>query len=240
MRAVAIVVDAAFPPGFFERLDPSPDPAFYGPPRLVTHIDEGAIAAVGALYEELGVQGRVLDLMSSWISHFRAPPAELVGLGMNERELRANAALAEHVVHDLNANPVLPFADATFDHAVCCVSVDYLTRPLEVFAQVARVLRPGGLLVCTFSNRCFPTKAIRGWLATDDAGHVAIVRRYVELTEGFGEAAGGLRTDPRSGGDPLYAVWAALGLSSGTPGSSTRGHAAGPADRSSARDDRRR
>lgn len=210
MGAVASVVDAAFPPGFFDRLDPSPDPAFYGPPRLVTHIDEGAIAAVGALYEELGVEGRVLDLMSSWISHFRTAPDELVGLGMNERELQANPALARHVVHDLNADPVLPFADASFDHAVCCVSVDYLSRPLDVFAQVARVLRPGGFFVCTFSNRCFPTKAIRGWLAADDAGHVAIVRRYFELTEGFGEPADGLRTDPRSTDDPLYAVWAAL------------------------------
>jgi SAM-dependent methyltransferase len=200
---------ADFPPGFFSRQDPTPDGRFYAAPRLVTHIDDGAIAAVGALYDELRIEGRVLDLMSSWISHFTAPPRELVVLGMNGRELAANAAAAERVVQDLNADPALPFPDAAFDDAVCAVSVDYLTRPLEVFTEVARILRPGGRFVCTFSNRCFPTKAIRGWLATDDAGHVRIVRRYFELTPGFGPPSADLRTEPYAAGDPLYAVWAA-------------------------------
>jgi SAM-dependent methyltransferase len=199
----------AFAPGFFDRLDPSEDAAFYAAPRLVTHIDAGAIAAVGDLYQELGIDGRVLDLMSSWISHFHESPEELVGLGMNERELQRNPALAEHVVQDLNADPRLPFPDASFDHAVCCVSVDYLVRPLEVFAGIARILRPGGQFVVTFSNRCFPSKAIRGWLATDDAGHVAIVRRYFELTSGFGPPTSDLRTPLTSVGDPLWGVWAA-------------------------------
>jgi len=113
------------------------------------------------------------------------------------------------VVQDLNADPELPFDAASFDHAVCCVSVDYLTRPLEVFAEVAQVLRPGGLFVCTFSNRCFPSKAIRGWLQSDDAGHVAYVRRLFALTEGFGPASADLRTPLTAPGDPLYAVWAA-------------------------------
>ena len=94
---------------------------------------------------------------------------------MNATELAANPAASSWVVRNLNDDPTLPFEDATFDAVTCCVSVDYLTRPLEVFAEVARVLRPGGVFVCTFSNRCFPTKAIRGWLSTDDRGHCAIV-----------------------------------------------------------------
>ena len=198
----------AFPAGFFSRYDESGDNAFYAAPRFVTHIDDAAIAAVGDLYAELAVDGDVLDLMSSWISHFHVPPDELVGLGMNDAELRRNPALAGYVLQDLNAEPRLPFEDAAFDDVVCCVSVDYLVRPLDVFADVARVLRPGGRLVITFSNRCFPTKAIRGWLATDDAGHVAIVRRYFELTEGFGPPASDLRTPLTAPGDPLWAVWA--------------------------------
>jgi ubiquinone/menaquinone biosynthesis C-methylase UbiE len=101
----------------------------------------------------------------------------------------------------------LPFDDASFDAVTCCVSVDYLTKPLEVFADVARVLRPGGVFVCTFSNRCFPTKAIRGWLSTDDEGHCAIVRAYFEFTEGFAVPTVQLR-NPEAHGDPLYAVWA--------------------------------
>ncbi len=201
------MAEPLFPDWFFDRADPGPDTAFYGPPRLVTHIDEGAIAAVGDLYAELSVEGEVLDLMSSWVSHFRAPPRRLVGLGMNAAELAANPVLAEHVVHDLNVDPALPFPDASFDDVTCCVSVDYLVRPVEVFGEVARVLRPGGRFVVTFSNRCFPTKAIRGWLATDDRGHLQIVAAYFAAADRFRDLRGERRPTP-PGGDPLCAVWA--------------------------------
>jgi SAM-dependent methyltransferase len=197
-----------FPDGFFARVDESDDGDFYAVPRFVTHIDDSAIAAVGSLYEELGVAGRVLDLMSSWVSHFTTPPAHLTVLGMNRAELDANPAAAEVVVHDLNAEPRLPFDDATYDHAVCCVSVDYLVRPLEVFKDVRRVLRGGGLFVCTFSNRLFPTKAIRGWLYTDDATHCGVVADYFRASGGWSEPVTQLRTPLDAPGDPLYAVWA--------------------------------
>lgn len=204
---------SVFPPGFFDRQDPSPDPHFYGPPRLVTHIDDRAIAAVGALYDELGVDGGVLDLMSSWISHFppHAPPQHLTVLGMNERELAMNPMAAERVLHDLNADPTLPFADGSFDDVVCCVSVDYLTRPVQVFAEVARVLRPGGRFVTTFSNRCFPTKAVYGWLANDEPGRCRVVEAYFSESEAFLPATIDVRLAPGTGGDPLYAVWAQAG-----------------------------
>jgi SAM-dependent methyltransferase len=127
---------------------------------------------------------------------------------MNAEELAANPQASSWVVHDLNADPTLPFADGAFDAVVCCVSVDYLTRPLEVFAEVARVLRPGAPFVVTFSNRCFPTKAIRAWLETDDAGHVAIVRSYFERAGAFGAVHAERRTPPGAPHDPLFAVWA--------------------------------
>lgn len=197
-----------FPAGFFERSDAGPDPVFYSWPRLVTHIDEGAIAAVGGLYEEFGLSGEVLDLMGSWVSHFRAAPDRLTVLGMNPEELAENPMASDTVVHDLNADPRLPFGDGSFDAAVCCVSVDYLTRPVEVFTDVARVLRPGGLFVCTFSNRCFPTKAIRGWLYADDDSRARIVETYFRLAPGW-EAPSVQRRTPRGHpGDPLTAVWA--------------------------------
>jgi SAM-dependent methyltransferase len=201
--------DPAFPAGFFDREDESTDDGFYRPDRLVTHIDAGAIEAVGALYEELGVDGDVLDLMSSWVSHFRVAPRRLVALGMNRHELAANPQAASWVVHDLNADPILPFGDAAFDDVTCCVSVDYLIRPVEVFAEVARVLRPGGRLVVTFSNRCFPTKVIRGWARANAEGCVEIVRRYFELSGGFGPPTSQLRTGLAAFGDPLWGVWAA-------------------------------
>ena len=197
-----------FPPGFFDRADPTADAAFYSWPRLVTHIDDDAIAAVGALYDELGIAGEVLDLMGSWVSHFRTPPARLTVLGMNAVELAANPAAAATVVHDLNDGTRLPFDDAAFDAAVCCVSVDYLVRPVEVFADVARVVRPGGPFACTFSNRLFPTKAVRGWLYATDDQRCAIVRRYFELAGGWGEPRAERRTPATHPGDPLMAVWA--------------------------------
>jgi SAM-dependent methyltransferase len=180
---------------------------------LVTHIDDGAVAAVGALYEELGVDGsasesrRVLDLMSSWVSHLRTPPDELVVLGMNATELQANPMATERVVRDLNIDPSLPFDDASFDAVLCCVSIDYLIRPIEVLAEAARVLRPDAPVIVTFSNRCFPTKAIHGWLATHDAGRGAIVVDYLRRAGGFGEPELSIRTPARRyRGDPLYAV----------------------------------
>ena len=203
-----VAAEQGFPDGFFERQDPSPDHHFYGVSRLVTHIDDGAIDAVGALYDELGIEGAVLDLMSSWVSHFRATPAHLTVLGMNRHELDANPAASERVVHDLNAEPALPFDDDSFDAAVCCVSVDYLVRPIEVFRDVRRVLRTGGPFVCTFSNRLFPTKAIRGWLATDDQAHCAIVAEYFRRAGGWSDPRAELRTPLTQPGDPLYAVYA--------------------------------
>lgn len=200
-----------FPEGFFARTDDSSDTGFYEPVRLVTHIDASARAAVGELYLELGIDGsssypvRVLDLMSSWISHFLSPPAELTVLGMNAVELEHNREASVRVVHDLNADPRLPFADASFDAAVCCVSVDYLVHPIELFDEVARVLVPGGVFAVTFSNRCFPTKAITGWLVTDDITHVQIVAEYFRRSNGWDEPD----VDERpSDDDPLFAVWA--------------------------------
>jgi SAM-dependent methyltransferase len=127
---------------------------------------------------------------------------------MNDDELAANPQAAATVVHDLNRSPRLPFDDDSFDAAVCCVSVDYLTRPVEVFADVARVVRAGGVFISTFSNRCFPTKAIRGWLSTTDADHCEIVAAYFRLAGGWDEPTVQRRTPALHRGDPLYAVWA--------------------------------
>lgn len=197
-----------FPPRFFDRADPGPDALFYESPRFVTHIDDEAIAAVGALYEELGIKGEVLDLMGSWVSHLRMRPTRLTVLGMNQLELAGNRAAHATVLQDLNAQPDLPFDDESFDAVVCCVSVDYLTRPVEVFREVRRVLRPGGPFVCTFSNRVFPTKAIRGWLMATEEGRTHIVVAYFDASGGWAEPVIERRTPRAHRGDPLFGVWA--------------------------------
>ena len=137
---------SGFPPGFFKRVDPSSDQNFYSEPRMVTHIDSEAISAVGELYQELQLTGKVLDIMSSWISHFVDPPTDLTVLGMNEAELAENKQATSWVQHDLNMNPKLPFEDGSFDSVVCCVSVDYLVRPIEVFDEVHRCLKTLSLI----------------------------------------------------------------------------------------------
>jgi len=127
---------------------------------------------------------------------------------MNAEELGANPQAHTTEVHDLNTDPRLPLASVSFDAVVCCVSVDYLTQPVQVFTDVARVLRPGGPFVCTFSNRCFPTRAIRGWLSSTDEQRCDIVATYFRLAEGWGDPIIERRTAASHSGDPLFAVWA--------------------------------
>ena len=58
------------PPGAFARVDEGDDAEFYRPARLVTHIDDGAIAELAHFYAKvLPRGGALLDLMSSWVSH---------------------------------------------------------------------------------------------------------------------------------------------------------------------------
>ncbi len=195
------------PPGAFAKQDPGDDLAFYAPPRFVTHIDEGAVAALTACYRRLLPEnGRVLDLMSSWVSHLpdERPFSEVVGHGMNAAELGANARLTRWFVQDLNRNPTLPLDDHAFDAALCCVGVQYLQQPVAVFSQVRRVLAQGAPFLVSFSNRCFPTKAVAIWRALDAQGHAALVRFYLDRA-GFGEVASEVLTDGRAC-DPLVVI----------------------------------
>ena len=201
-----------FKPHFFARQDESEDPLFYGEPRLVVHIDDYAIAAARATYlERLPKGGAILDLMSSWKSHM--PPelgwTRLAGLGMNETELRENDQLTDYAVHDLNANPRMPYADSEFDGAVVTVSVQYMTKPVEIFRDVGRVLKPGAPFVVTYSNRLFPTKAVRIWTALNEDERATLIAAYFKYAGNFTPAQAADRS-VQSGGynDPLYAVWA--------------------------------
>jgi len=153
----------------FRRMDESDDSYFYDQPRLVYHIDDPAVSALTAYYARHFKDGDdVLDICSSWVSHYPKDwkGGKVVGLGMNEYELSQNPLLSEYVVKDLNKDPTLPFADASFDKVTCVVSVDYLNKPLQVFKEIGRVLRTGGECILSMSNRCFPTKAFQIWLQT--------------------------------------------------------------------------
>ena len=170
------------PEGAFGKIDAEEDEFFYEPPRLVCHIDDGAIAALTGFYRGILPSGGVLlDLMSSWVSHL--PPeiayAEVLGHGMNAEELAANPRLSRWFTQNLNRDPVLPLADTSGDAAMICVSIQYLENPVAVLREVARVLRPGAPVVISFSNRCFWTKAVAVWRSLDDAGHARLVELYL-------------------------------------------------------------
>jgi len=201
---------AEFTPEQFQREDEEDDRNFYVYPRKVVHIDDGAIAAVGRLFQEfIPEDSVVLDLMSSWRSHWPAGHRKqsLVGLGLNQEEMEDNPDLDEIVVHNVNENPVLPFTDETFDAVVITVSAQYLTQPVETFSQVNRILKPGGVFIVSFSNRMFPTKAVRVWRVSNDRGRVDLVGTYMESAGNFEDIQGVfLNPDNSPPGDPMFVV----------------------------------
>ncbi len=194
------------PAAAFHKQDAAPDALFYDFPRFVTHIDDGAIAAVTQAYRDrLPAGGAILDLMSSWVSHLPEDVeyGSVTGLGMNSQELAANPRLSRWLVQDLNQDPLLPLEDASFDGAGLCVSVQYLQRPVEVFKEVARVLRPGAAFVVSFSNRCFPTKAVAVWQRLTGPEQQGLIRAYMRAA-GFADI--GLEAALPPHGDPLWLV----------------------------------
>lgn len=192
----------------FRKQDASPDPLFYVTPRFVTHIDDTAIAAVTGLYREvLPTGGAILDLMSSWVSHLpnEAHYAAVVGHGLNAQELSANPRLTTSFVQDLNTDPTFPLETASIDAATVCASVQYLQDPVAVLREVARVLRPGAPIVITFSNRCFPTKAVAIWSALSGEDQARLVGLYLQHAR-FAEVKSYVLVREGGPSDPLRAV----------------------------------
>lgn len=208
-----------FPPDYFKRYDNEPDNVFYSFPRKVVHIDNAAIETLRALYAELIPNGSaILDLMSSWRSHLPHEgtgfePRRVVGLGMNFEEMVDNPMLDEPDiwVQDLNTKPSLPFAEGEFDAVICAVSVQYLTQPLELFAEVNRILVPDGRFIISFSNRCFPSKATAVWMSINDLERIQLIQAFFEHSGGWGPVRARIKNQ-ESGApveeDPLYMVWA--------------------------------
>ena len=203
-------MDYPFRPEHFARVDESSDRVFYSFPRKVVHIDDPAIAAVQQLFRELlPPHGVVLDLMSSWRSHWPEgfPKQRLIGLGLNADEMADNPDLDAYVVHDVNADPQLPFDAGLFDAAVLTVSVQYLTKPIEAFQEVNRILKPGGVFIVIFSNRMFPTKAVAIWRALNDHQHATLVVSYFQQAGNFEGVEVEDYTPPsREYTDPVYVV----------------------------------
>ncbi len=200
-----------------DKLDPTNDSLFYDQPRFVTHVDEGFIGQLRELYrQKLPAQGRIFDMMSSWVSHLPEEMefAHVEGHGLNAAELAKNPRLNHYFVQNLNQNQKLPLVDADFDAVINCVSVQYLQQPEAIFAEVHRILKPGGLAIFSFSNRMFYQKAIAAWRDGSEGDRVELVKAYFQSVTGFStpeiiakKSLGGLL--PWFGsGDPFYVVLA--------------------------------
>jgi SAM-dependent methyltransferase len=210
-----------FSDGSFNRVDEQPDAAFYRKPRYVHHIDDTAREMVQNTYGRFLTDGmQVLDLMSSWQSHVPANVHldRLVGLGLNADELKTNPQLSDVLTQDLNVDAVMPFESNTFDAVINTVSIEYLTDPLAVFSEILRILRPNGYFIVTFSNRWFPTKAIKIWGELHEFERMGLVLEYFLRTGGFKDLQTySIRGLPRPHddkyfpellfSDPVYAVW---------------------------------
>jgi len=201
-----------FPPEAFARQDESDDADFYSTPRLVYHIDEGAVRALTNYYKDnIPADSAILDICSSWVSHYPADFPETMSrisaTGMNALELEANDQLSDFAPKNLNVDPTLPYADESFDVVTCVVSVDYLNKPIGIFQEVQRVLKPGGKFILSQSNRCFPTKAIRMWLGMNDLQHCLVIAAYFNYSGGWtpARAFDVSPTGPRTN-DPLFIV----------------------------------
>ena len=178
----------AYDPDAFKRADEAEDALFYAADRFVSHVDSLALATIEDLIESLVVEKKpvILDLMAGWDSHVRAGlKASVTGLGLNRNELARNPALSEYRIHDLNENPQLPFPRDVFDAVICSLSIDYVTHPLEVFRDVARVLKPGGMFLVVFSNRFFPQKVVNIWRESDEEERLRLVRSFFERSGVF-------------------------------------------------------
>ena len=200
------------------KLDDSDDSLFYSIPRFVTHVDQGFIQQLTQLYlDRLQPNSRILDLMSSHISHLpeEIEFAHVEGHGMNQEELARNQRFNRYFTQDLNKNPKLPLADEDFDAVLICVSVQYLQYPDAIFSEIHRILKPGGIAIISFSNRMFYQKAIAAWRDGTEASRVALVKGYFKSVAGFtppevithsSAIPSFLQILGISGGDPFYAI----------------------------------
>lgn len=200
------------------KLDDTNDLNFYDYPRLVTHVDDGFITRLRDLYrEQLQPQTRILDLMSSWVSHLPddVEYSHVEGHGMNAEELAKNPRLDHYFVQNLNQDPKLPLKDADFDAVLIAVSIQYLQYPEAVLSEIYRILKPNGVVIISFSNRMFYQKAIAAWRDGTDSDRVNLVRKYFQSVDGFSEPETIVHQSPLpgllqmlgvAGGDPFYAV----------------------------------
>ncbi|MCP9809680.1 methyltransferase domain-containing protein [Cyanobium sp. HWJ4-Hawea] len=198
------------------KWDSSEDQLFYAQPRFVQHLDGSFRQRLTQLYQDrIPARAVVLDLMSSWVSHLPEDGVyeRVIGHGLNEQELVANKRLDSHWLQNLNLNQEIPLKSESVDVTLIVAGWQYLQYPEAVAAELLRITRPGGMVIVSFSNRMFFTKAPQVWADGSDKDHLSYVGEVL-LAQGWSKPeflaeqtrAQGLKGLVGGNGDPFFSV----------------------------------
>ena len=160
------------------KSDISDDEIFYQRPRFVHHLSDSFRTRLTSLYSEYLLKHYIiLDLMSSWVSHL--PPniryKKVIGHGMNEAELSSNERLDRFFVQNLNKKQNMPIEDSSVDVGLIVAGWQYLQYPEKVSLELSRVIKSDSLLIISFTNRAFWTKAPNIWTYSSEEKRIEYV-----------------------------------------------------------------
>ena len=160
------------------KSDFSEDEIFYQQPRFVHHLSDSFRNRLTSLYSEYLLNHHIiLDLMSSWVSHLPSNISykKVIGHGMNEAELSSNERLDRFFVQNLNKKQNMPIEDSSVDVGLIVAGWQYLQYPEKVSLELSRVIKSDSLLIISFTNRAFWTKAPNIWTYSSEEKRIAYV-----------------------------------------------------------------
>ena len=160
------------------KADISDDEIFYQQPRFVHHLSDSFRNRLTSLYSEFLLNHHIiLDLMSSWVSHLPSNISykKVIGHGMNEAELSSNERLDKFFVQNLNKKQNMPIEDSSVDVGLIVAGWQYLQYPEKVSLELSRVIKSDSLLIISFTNRAFWTKAPNIWTYSSEEKRIEYV-----------------------------------------------------------------
>ena len=160
------------------KTDISDDEFFYQKPRFVHHLSDSFRNRLTSLYSEYLLNHHIiLDLMSSWVSHLPSNISykKVIGHGMNEAELSSNERLDKFFVQNLNKKQNMPIEDSSVDVGLIVAGWQYLQYPEKVSLELSRVIKSDSLLIISFTNRAFWTKAPNIWTYSSEEKRIEYV-----------------------------------------------------------------
>ena len=154
------------------------DEIFYQQPRFVNHLSDSFRTRLTTLYSEYLLNHHIiLDLMSSWVSHLptNIRYKKVIGHGMNQAELSSNERLDSIFVQNLNKKQNMPIEDSSIDVGLIVAGWQYLQYPEKVSLELSRIIKSDSLLIISFTNRAFWTKAPNIWTYSSEEKRIEYV-----------------------------------------------------------------